>query len=141
LRPEFIKILKRLQEEGLIKDPQFDAAFNDSLEDAAVEYGNRLKCVQFGCRNLERRCKDCGRNTIDYTLTEGMKRQRVEDLGRIAELLRSILDGHLFEERCNKHNPQPWDAEKVDEFMMGFENLRGQLDDVYQIARYGDETE
>ena len=71
-----------------------------------------------------------------------MTRERVEDLGRIAERLRALLDSPIFaDNQRNKHNPQAWDAEKVDEFMMAFENLENELSDIYLIARHGDETE
>jgi hypothetical protein len=70
-----------------------------------------------------------------------MTRQRIEDLGRIAEKLDALFEWPVFNEPRHKHSPQPWDAEKVAEFMMGFERLRNELYDIYEIARHGDETE
>lgn len=70
-----------------------------------------------------------------------MTRQRIEDLGRIAEQLHAIMESDIFLNKRNKWNPEPWDAETADGYMMLLEHLHGELCDIWHLARYGDESD
>ena len=70
-----------------------------------------------------------------------MTRQRIEDLGRIAEQLHALIESDIFLNKRNKWNPQPWDAETVDGYMMLLEDLKLGICDVWHLARFGDELD
>lgn len=78
-------------------------------------------------------------------------RERVEDLGRIAEKLKQILDSEIFNEFPNLrtkdlagyllHLPEQERFDKINFIMYAIRDLEIDLAEVHQIARYGDELE
>ncbi len=75
------------------------------------------------------------------------KRERVEDLGRIAERLNELLDNDIFNhcgcmfkgfkdflENCQ-------DEDRCEELYLQIERLNEEIGDLYQIARWGDDED
>lgn len=71
-------------------------------------------------------------------------RQRIEDLGRICEMLDKILDHSAFSEvgmrYCsnNKFTQRYADAEQLEGLEIGLEDLKSQLSECWCLARWGD---
>jgi hypothetical protein len=80
------------------------------------------------------------------------KKERIEDIGRICEKLREVLDLDLFEQANRPGRAKDgveWWLTKTEEQQYDFihdlsyniENVEFALSEIYQIARWGDDEE
>ncbi len=75
-------------------------------------------------------------------------RERCEDIGRIAERLHSLLDNELLDAAMeySKHKDDPYEAlrqytrddEAIHSLMYSLQEIKEDLFELYQIARWGD---
>lgn len=78
------------------------------------------------------------------------KRERIEDLGRVCEILHTILDMDVFRKLSKTHGKnlasifnELSDAEKREELeMLAFEisDLQEEIQEAWAICRYGDQN-
>ncbi len=78
-------------------------------------------------------------------------RERVEDLGRIAQLLHSISDNEVFEWTEGRRNkdaaewfqslPSVRQFDKIHSLAYSLSDMQDKISEAYQIARWGDEDE
>jgi hypothetical protein len=72
-------------------------------------------------------------------------RQRVEDLGRLAVLIKNLLDHKLFDEDCLPRRPKDYwvwfselsedrKADVINSWVYGIENLQEKLYEILEIA-------
>ena len=70
-------------------------------------------------------------------------RQRIEDLGRISELLSQVLDSDLFDLYEYRHMESFIEAmkneEKAEETFRYLKRLDELISEAYQVARWGDD--
>ncbi len=79
------------------------------------------------------------------------RRDRIEDLGRIAEILNLACDDELFEWKGNVRNKEAaeWfmnlnnekQCETIHSLAYKIDYLHNKLHEMYQIARYGDDEQ
>ena len=68
-----------------------------------------------------------------------MKKERIEDLGRLAELLDYLLDEELFDLYEDSFIEKYSDKDNLPELYRKMKFVYSKLSDCWQIARWGDD--
>lgn len=74
-------------------------------------------------------------------MSPASNRHRLEDLGRIAEMIQEVLDREVLKEERRKWDPEVWDKDRTDAHLMALEDARNSLWEIWQLARFGDSTD
>lgn len=103
-----------------------------------------MDCKIFGCRSLETKCTDCNRtvNTATFQSPEHHAVLRIEDMGRIHQLLIDLLDNHgdFFDQVGSKHQYDSFinkysSEEELYNLFYKIRHVHENILDVFEIVR------